>query len=85
MSDIGATRSVVIAGAGMGGLTAALALAHAGWTVDACRKAHGAGRIWCGIAALAQCQPYLIELGLKSALLRHGLRAGTPHGLALGQ
>jgi salicylate hydroxylase len=71
MSDIGATRSVVIAGAGMGGLTAALALAHAGWTVTLVEKRTALAEYGAGLQLSPNASRILIELGLKSALLRH--------------
>ena len=73
-------HDVTVIGAGIGGLTAALALSRIGRQVDARRAPHrfhrGRGRA----AALADATRILGDLGLGQALAPPGLRATARRG-----
>ncbi len=90
-----ASSTVAIAGAGIGGLTAALALADAGCDVTLLERRTGFNEIGAGIQLSPNASRVLIGLGLGSALQRaatepgrvaiQGLHSGLPIGeVALG-
>ncbi|HRK23578.1 MAG TPA: FAD-dependent monooxygenase [Beijerinckiaceae bacterium] len=61
-------RHAVIAGAGIGGLTAALTLARAGWTVDVFEQAHKLEPVGAGVQLGPNATRILYDLGLEAAL-----------------
>src|SRR5215510_2508453 len=65
------TRTVVIAGAGIGGLTAALALARRGYRVAVLDQAPQLEEIGAGIQLSPNASRVLLALGLGDALKRH--------------
>lgn len=65
------SRSVVIAGAGIGGLTAALALARVGFRVVVIDKAETLEETGAGIQLSPNASRILIELGLRDRLAPH--------------
>jgi salicylate hydroxylase len=86
---------VVVAGAGIGGLAAALALARRGWEVEVIEAARGLAEVGAGLQMSPNAMRVLADLGLahhviaagfapQAAELRHW-RTGAVHGaLALG-
>lgn len=66
--DMDRQRSVVIVGAGIGGLTTALALARDGWQVDIYEQAHELKLIGAGIQLAPNCSRILAQLGLLPRL-----------------
>jgi salicylate hydroxylase len=66
----GARLPILIAGGGIGGLTAALSLARAGHPVSVFEQAAGFGEIGAGIQLSPNCTRVLHDLGLESALRR---------------
>jgi len=66
-----ATRSVIIAGAGIGGLTAALALARHGFRVSVLEQAERLAEIGAGIQLSPNAARLLLELGLGDLLRPH--------------
>jgi salicylate hydroxylase len=66
-----ASRSVIIAGAGIGGLTAALALARHGFRVTVLEQAERLAEIGAGIQLSPNATRLLLELGLGDRLRPH--------------
>jgi salicylate hydroxylase len=66
-----ATRSIVIAGAGIGGLTAALALAARGFHVSVLEKADRLEEAGAGLQLSPNASRILIDLGLQPHLAPH--------------
>jgi salicylate hydroxylase len=66
-------RSVAIIGAGLGGLTAALALQRSGWRARVYEQASVLGEVGAGISISAGAAHGLASLGLESALLAASL------------
>ena len=62
------TRTVVVAGAGIGGLTASLALAAVGFRVVVLEKAERLEEAGAGIQLSPNASRILVELGLKERL-----------------
>ena len=73
------TRTVVVAGAGIGGLTAALALAAVGFRVVVLEKAERLEEAGAGIQLSPNASRILVELGLKARLAP---RAVTPEAVS---
>ena len=69
------TRTVIVAGAGIGGLTASLTLAAQGFRVIVLEKAERLEEAGAGIQLSPNASRILVELGLKDQLAR---RAVTP-------
>jgi salicylate hydroxylase len=65
------TRSVIIAGAGIGGLTAALALARHGFRVTVLEQTERLAEIGAGIQLSPNASRLLLELGLGELLRPH--------------
>ena len=74
------SRTIFIAGAGIGGLTAALALAHKGFRVVVLEKAARLEEAGAGLQLSPNASRILIDLGLKERLRR---RAVTPEAIAI--
>jgi salicylate hydroxylase len=74
------TRTVVVAGAGIGGLTAALALAAVGFRVVVLEKAERLEEAGAGIQLSPNASRILVELGLKARLAP---RAVTPEAVSI--
>ena len=72
------TRTVIVAGAGIGGLTASLTLAAQGFRVVVLEKAERLEEAGAGIQLSPNASRILIELGLKEPLAR---RAVTPESV----
>jgi salicylate hydroxylase len=68
---VASARTVIIAGAGIGGLTAALAVAQRGWRVVLFEEAPRLEEIGAGIQLSPNASRILIALGLREALLPH--------------
>jgi len=66
-----APRSVIVAGAGIGGLTAALALARNGFRVVVLEQAERLAEVGAGIQLSPNATRLLLELGLGDRLLPH--------------
>jgi salicylate hydroxylase len=62
------SRTVIIAGAGIGGLTAALALARLGWRIVVLEQAERLEETGAGIQLSPNASRILIELGLRERL-----------------
>ncbi|MEA2882612.1 MAG: hypothetical protein QOH32_1868 [Bradyrhizobium sp.] len=75
-----ATRTIVIAGAGIGGLTAALAIAAKGFRVVVLEKAERLEEAGAGLQLSPNASRILIELGLKQRL---AARAVTPDAISI--
>jgi salicylate hydroxylase len=74
------TRTVIVAGAGIGGLTASLTLAAQGFRVVVLEKAERLEEAGAGIQISPNASRVLVELGLKERLAR---RAVTPDAVAI--
>src|SRR3979490_2647488 len=74
---VGAVRNIVVAGAGIGGLTAALALAHKGFAVALADKAEKLEETGAGIQLSPNATRVLCGLGLRGRLPPAG---GAPAG-----
>ena len=74
------TRTVVVAGAGIGGLTASLALAAVGFRVVVLEKAERLEEAGAGIQLSPNASRILVELGLKERLAP---RAVTPEAISI--
>jgi salicylate hydroxylase len=72
---VAATRTIVVAGAGIGGLTASLALAAQGFRVVVLEKAERLEEAGAGLQLSPNASRILVELGLQPRLAR---RAVTP-------
>ena len=73
-----ATRTIVVAGAGIGGLTASLTLAAQGFRVVLLEKAERLEEAGAGLQLSPNASRILVELGLKPRL---GPRAVTPESI----
>ena len=72
------TRTIIVAGAGIGGLTASLALAARGFRVVVLEKAERLEETGAGLQLSPNASRILVELGLKPRL---GARAVTPESI----
>jgi salicylate hydroxylase len=72
------TRTIVVAGAGIGGLTASLALAAKGFRVVVLEKAERLEEVGAGLQLSPNASRILVELGLQSRLTA---RAVTPEAI----
>ncbi|MGY3489354.1 salicylate hydroxylase [Bradyrhizobium sp. USDA 4011] len=72
------TRTVIVAGAGIGGLTTSLALAAQGFRIVVLEKAERLEEAGAGIQLSPNASRILVELGLKEQLAR---RAVTPESV----
>jgi salicylate hydroxylase len=77
---VAASRTIVIAGAGIGGLTAALALAGQGFRVVILEKAERLEEAGAGLQLSPNASRVLIDLGLKPRL---EARAVTPEAISI--
>jgi salicylate hydroxylase len=77
---VSASRTIVVAGAGIGGLTAALTLAAQGFRVVVLEKAARLEQAGAGLQLSPNASRILIELGLKERL---GSRAVTPEAISI--
>jgi salicylate hydroxylase len=75
---VAVTRTIVVAGAGIGGLTAALALAAKGFRVVVMEKAERLEEAGAGIQVSPNASRVLVDLGLKPRLAG---RAVTPESI----
>ena len=75
---VAVTRTIVVAGAGIGGLTAALALAAKGFRVVVMEKAERLEEAGAGIQVSPNASRILVDLGLKPRLAG---RAVTPESI----
>ncbi len=75
-----ASRTIFVAGAGIGGLTAALALAARGFRVVVLEKAERLKEVGAGLQLSPNASSVLIGLGLKERL---ALRAVTPEAISI--
>src|ERR1700720_3613909 len=75
-----ASRTIIVAGAGIGGLTAALALARQGFRVIVLEKAERLEEAGAGIQLSPNASRVLVELGLQPRL---ALRAVTPDAISV--
>lgn len=66
-------RRIVIAGAGIGGLTAALALAARGFAITICEKASRLEEVGAGLQLSPNASRILTDLGLKPRLAPHAV------------
>src|ERR1700692_1159379 len=76
--SVAATRTIVVAGAGIGGLTASLTLAAQGFRVVLLEKAEGLEEAGAGLQLSPNASRILVELGLQPRL---GPRAVTPESI----
>lgn len=74
------TRTVIVAGAGIGGLTASLTLAAQGFRVIVLEKAERLEEAGAGIQLSPNASRILVELGLQERLAR---RAVTPEAVSI--
>lgn len=74
------SRTIVIAGAGIGGLTAALALAARGFRIVVLEKAERLEEVGAGLQLSPNASRVLVELGLTERL---ELRAVTPEAVSI--
>jgi salicylate hydroxylase len=77
---VAASRTIFVAGAGIGGLTASLALAAQGFRVVILEKAEQLEEVGAGLQLSPNASRVLIDLGLKSRL---AARAITPEAISL--
>jgi salicylate hydroxylase len=77
---VAASRTIVVAGAGIGGLTAALALAARGFRVVVLEKAERLEEAGAGLQLSPNASRVLIDLGLKPRL---AARAVTPEAISI--
>ena len=75
-----ASRTIFVAGAGIGGLTASLALAAQGFRVVVIEKAERLEEIGAGVQLSPNASRVLVDLGLQPRL---GSRAVTPDAISL--
>ncbi len=75
-----ASRTIIVAGAGIGGLTASLALARAGFRVIVLEKAERLEEAGAGLQLSPNASRVLIELGLQPQLAS---RAITPDAISI--
>jgi 2-polyprenyl-6-methoxyphenol hydroxylase-like FAD-dependent oxidoreductase len=72
-SDVDGSRSAVVVGGGIGGLTAAVALRRVGWRVTVLERASRFGEIGAGITLLSNGLRCLDAVGLGDAVRGSGL------------
>jgi salicylate hydroxylase len=77
---VAASRTIIVAGAGIGGLTAALALARQGFRVVVLEKAERLEEAGAGLQLSPNASRVLIDLGLQPRLAS---RAVTPDAISL--
>jgi salicylate hydroxylase len=77
---VAAARSIVVAGAGIGGLTAALALAAHGYRVGILEKAERLEEAGAGLQLTPNATRILVELGLRERL---AARAVAPDAISI--
>jgi salicylate hydroxylase len=77
---VAASRTIVVAGAGIGGLTASLALARQGFRVVILEKAERLEEAGAGLQLSPNASRVLIDLGLQARL---GARAVTPEAISI--
>jgi salicylate hydroxylase len=77
---VAASRTLIVAGAGIGGLTASLALARQGFRVIVLEKAERLEEAGAGIQLSPNASRVLVDLGLQPRL---ALRAVTPDAISL--
>jgi salicylate hydroxylase len=77
---VAASRTIIVAGAGIGGLTAALALARCGFRVVILEKAERLEEAGAGLQLSPNASRVLIDLGLEGRL---GGRAITPEAISI--
>jgi salicylate hydroxylase len=77
---VAASRTILVAGAGIGGLTAALALARKGFRVVVLEKAERLEEAGAGLQLSPNASRVLIELGLQPQL---AARAVTPEAISI--
>ncbi len=77
---VAASRTIVVAGAGIGGLTASLALAGQGFRVVVLEKAERLEEAGAGLQLSPNASRVLIDLGLQPRL---AARAVTPHAISI--
>jgi salicylate hydroxylase len=77
---VAASRTIFVAGAGIGGLTAALALAARGFRVVVLEKAEQLEEVGAGLQLSPNASSVLIGLGLKERL---AARAVTPEAISI--
>jgi len=77
---VAASRTIFVAGAGIGGLTAALSLAARGFRVVVLEKAEQLEEVGAGLQLSPNASSVLIGLGLKERL---ALRAVTPEAISI--
>lgn len=70
-------RTIIVAGAGIGGLTAALALARRGFRVVICEKAARLEEAGAGLQVSPNASRVLIDLGLRPRLTPHATAPGA--------
>jgi len=68
---VASSRTILVAGAGIGGLTTALALARSGFRVVVCEQAQELSEAGAGLQLSPNASRLLIELGLGDALHPH--------------
>ena len=68
MSEVPASRRIVVAGGGIGGLAAALTLARAGFRVDVHERASALSEVGAGLQISPNAARILIALGLEARL-----------------
>src|SRR4051794_10638385 len=78
--SVAVTRTIIVAGAGIGGLTAALALAAKGFRVVILEKAERLEEAGAGLQLSPNASRILIELGLRERL---GARATVPEAIGI--
>lgn len=67
-------RKATVVGAGIGGLTTALALERTGWQVDVYEQASKIGPVGAGVGIAPNAVKALVRLGLGADLREHGQR-----------
>jgi salicylate hydroxylase len=77
---VAASRTIVVAGAGIGGLTASLALAEQGFRVVVLEKAERLEEAGAGLQLSPNASRVLIDLGLQPRL---AARVVTPHAISI--
>jgi salicylate hydroxylase len=77
---VAASRTIFVAGAGIGGLTAALALAAKGFRVVVLEKAERLEEVGAGLQLSPNASRILVDLGLKERL---GRRAVMPEAISI--
>jgi len=77
---VAASRTIFVAGAGIGGLTAALALANSGFRVVVLEKADRLEEVGAGLQLSPNASSVLIGLGLRERLVA---RAVTPEAISI--